>query len=185
MSVLRRLCRRLAGQAGYSMLELLIVTVILGTIIGAVTTLFVRASNAEFDMNRRFAAQQSARVAIDKMRREIHCASGITPTGTSSSISVTLPSQCPSAGGGPSGGPPVTVTYDMNQVVAGQRYTLRRNAVVVADFSTLQNAFNYTASVAGTSRAKLTVTLPINTKPGDTSKQWKLVADMVLRNTSR
>jgi prepilin-type N-terminal cleavage/methylation domain-containing protein len=172
--------RRLGGQAGYSMLELLIVTVILGTVIGAVTTLFVQASNAEFDMNRRFAAQQSARVAIDKMRREIHCASAITPTGTSSSISVTLPSQCPT-----SGGSLTTVTYDMNQVVAGQRYTLRRNSVVVADFSTLQNAFNYTAPVATTSLGKLTVTLPINTKPSDTSKQWKLVADMVLRNTSR
>jgi prepilin-type N-terminal cleavage/methylation domain-containing protein len=187
MSVLRRLRRRcrVRGQAGYSMLELLMVMVILGTIIGAVTTLFVQAENAEFDMNRRYAAQQSARVAIDKMRREIHCASGITPTGTSSSISVTMPSQCPSVGGGAPGGPPTTVTYDMNQVVAGQRYTLRRNSVVVADFSTLQNAFNYTAPVTGTSRGKLTVTLPINAKPGEPNKQWRLVADMVLRNTSR
>ncbi len=182
MSVLRGLLRRsrISGQAGYSMLELLMVMVILGTVIGALTTLFVQASNAEFDMNRRFAAQQSARVAIDKMRREIHCASAITPTGTSSSISVTLPSQCPTAGGSQ-----ITVTYDMNQIVAGQRYTLRRNSVVLVDFSTLQNAFNYAAPVSGTSLGKLTVTLPINTKPTDASKQWKLVADMVLRNTTR
>src|SRR5882762_5756462 len=100
MSVLRKLHRRfhLRGQAGYSMLELLMVTVILGTVIGALTTLFVQASNAEFDMNRRFQAQQAARVAIDKMRREIHCASAITPTGATNSISVTLPAQCPTAG---------------------------------------------------------------------------------------
>lgn len=180
MSILRRLRRRLAAQGGYSLIELLIVTVILGTILGAVTTLFVQASNAEFDMNRRFVAQQSARVAIDKMRREIHCASAITPTGVSSSISVTLPAQCPS-----SGGSQTTVTYDMNQIVAGQRYTLRRNSVVLADFSTLQNAFDYAAPVAGTSLGKLTVTLPINTKPSETNKQWKLVAPMVLRNTTR
>jgi prepilin-type N-terminal cleavage/methylation domain-containing protein len=180
MSVLRKLRRRVAGQAGYSMLELLMVMAILGTIIGAVTTLFVQASNAEFDMNRRFQAQQSARVAIDKMRREIHCASAITPTGASSSIAVTLPAQCPT-----SGGALVTVTYDLNQIVAGQRYTLRRNNVVLADFSTLQNAFNYTGPVAGVSLGKLTVTLPINTKPTDTGKQWKLVAPMVLRNTTR
>jgi prepilin-type N-terminal cleavage/methylation domain-containing protein len=172
--------RRLGGQAGYTMLELLMVMSILGVVIGALTTLFVQASNAEFDMNRRFQAQQSARVAIDKMRREIHCASAITPTGVSSSISVTLPAQCPSAGGSQT-----TVTYDMNQIVSGQRYTLRRNSVMLADFSTLQNAFNYTAPVAGTSLGKLTVTLPINTKPSDTGKQWKVVADMVLRNTTR
>jgi prepilin-type N-terminal cleavage/methylation domain-containing protein len=174
---LRHRCR-LRGQAGYSMLELLMVMVILGTVIGAVTTLFVQASNAEFDMNRRFQAQQAARLAIDRMRREIHCASAITPTGASSSISVTMPAGCPISGG-------TTVTYDMNQIVAGQRYTLRRNSVILADYSTLQNAFNYTAPVPGVSLGKLTVTLPINTKPSQPGKQWKLVADMVLRNTTR
>jgi hypothetical protein len=131
-------------------------------------------------MNRRFQAQQAARVAVDKMRREIHCASAITPAGTSSSITVTLPAQCPT-----SGGSQVDVTYDMQQIVAGQRYKLRRNSVVLADFSTLQNAFSYTAPVADVSLGKLTVTLPINTKPTQTNKQWKLVADMVLRNTTR
>jgi hypothetical protein len=73
----------------------------------------------------------------------------------------------------------------MNQVVAGQRYTLRRNSVVLADYATLQNAFNYTAPVTGTTLGKLRVTLPINIKPTDMSKEWRLVADMVLRNTTR
>ena len=56
---------------------------------------------------------------------------------------------------------------------------------MLADFSTLQNAFEYAAPVPGTSLGKLTVTLPINTKPSDAGKQWKLVADIVLRNTTR
>ena len=180
MSTLTRLRRRVTGQAGYTMLELLMVMAILGTVVGALTTLFIQATTAEFDMNRRFQAQQAARVAIDRMRREIHCASTITPTGVSSSISVTLPAQCPTAGG-----VQTTVTYDMNQIVSGQRYTLRRNSVVMADYSTLQNAFSYAAPVSGSTLGKLTVTLPINTKPSDAGKQWKLVADIVLRNTSR
>jgi prepilin-type N-terminal cleavage/methylation domain-containing protein len=180
VSRLLRLRRRLAGQGGYTLLELLMVLAILGTVTGAITTLFIRATNAEFEMNRRFQAQQSARVAIDKMRREIHCASAITPSGVAASITVTLPAQCPS-----SGGSQVDVTYDMNQVVAGQRYQLRRNSVVLADYSTLQNAFSYAPPVTGVSLGKLTVTLPINTKPTDASKQWKVVADMVLRNTTR
>jgi prepilin-type N-terminal cleavage/methylation domain-containing protein len=172
--------RCLRGQAGYTMIELLLVLAILGTVTGAISTLFIQATNAEFDMNKRFQAQQTARVAIDRMRREVHCASAITPTGVSSSITVTLPAQCPSAGGSQT-----DVIYDMNQVVAGERYQLRRNSVVLADFSTLQNAFDYAAPVSGTSLGKLTVTLPINTKPSDAGKQWKLVADMVLRNTTR
>jgi prepilin-type N-terminal cleavage/methylation domain-containing protein len=180
VSVVRALRARLARQAGYTMLELLMVLAILGTITGAITTLFIQATNAEFEMNRRFQAQQAARVAVDKMRREIHCASAITPTGTSSSITVTLPAQCPT-----SGGSQVDVTYDMQQIVAGQRYKLRRNSVVLADYSTLQNAFNYTAPVTDVSLGKLTVTLPINTKPTQGNKEWRLVADMVLRNTTR
>jgi prepilin-type N-terminal cleavage/methylation domain-containing protein len=180
MSVLHTLRSRLAGQGGYSLVELLIVTAILGTILAAVTTLFIQGLNAQVDVNRRFEAQQAARVAVDKMRREIHCASAITPTGVSSSISVTLPSQCPS-----SGGTLTTVTYDMNQVVAGQRYRLRRNNVVLADFSTLQNAFDYTAQVPTVSLGKLTVTLAINIHPSKPNKQWKMVAPMVLRNTTR
>jgi prepilin-type N-terminal cleavage/methylation domain-containing protein len=177
MSSLRRLRRLVAGESGYTLIELVMVLAILGTVVGALTTLFVGATNAEFESNRRFQAQQSARIAIDKMRREIHCASAITPTGATSSISVTLPGQCPSAGGSQT-----TVTYDT--VGSGQRFQLRRNGVNLADYVTLQNAFNYTAPVPGTSLGKLTVTLPINTKPTN-GREWRLVADMVLRNTTR
>ncbi len=180
MSVLHTLRRRLAGQGGYSMLELLIVTVILGTILGAVTTLFVQASKAEFDMNRRFQAQQAARVAVDKMRREIHCSNLISPSGASSSITVTLPAACPTAGGSQT-----TVTYDFNPVVVGQRYKLRRNSVVLADYVAPGHSFNYAAPVPNTSLGKLTVTLPINTTPSNGVKEWRLVADIVLRNTTR
>jgi prepilin-type N-terminal cleavage/methylation domain-containing protein len=182
MSTLRRLRRLVAGESGYTLIELVMVLAILGTVVGALTTLFVGATNAEFESNRRFQAQQSARIAIDKMRREIHCASAITPTGAASSISVTVPSQCPSVGGGPAGGPPITVIYDTSG--AGTRFQLRRNGVTLADYVTLQNVFNYTAPVSGSSLGKLTVTLPINTKPTN-RREWRLVADMVLRNTTR
>src|SRR6188768_2080040 len=176
MSMLRRL-RPVAGQAGYTMLELVMVLAILGTVVGALTTLFVQATNAEFEANRRFQAQQTARVAVDKMRREIHCASAITPAGTGSSISVTLPAQCPTSGGSQS-----TVIYDT--AGSGQRFQLRRNGVNLADYVTLQNVFNYTAPTSGVSLGKLRVTLPINTKP-NVGREWRLVADMVLRNTTR
>ena len=55
-----------------SLVEPLQVTVILAVVIGALTTVFVRAMNSELDMNQRFQAQQEARLAVDKMRREIH-----------------------------------------------------------------------------------------------------------------
>jgi prepilin-type N-terminal cleavage/methylation domain-containing protein len=175
--LLRRL-RRAPAEGGYTLIELTTVMAILGIVVGALTTLFVRAMTAEVDANRRFKAQQDARVAVDKMRRELHCASGISPAGASSSISVTLPGQCPSAGGSQT-----VVTYDL--VGSGQRFQLRRNSVQMADFVTQQNAFNYTAPVTGTSLGKLRVTLPINVDPSNGIKEWKLEADIVLRNTTR
>jgi prepilin-type N-terminal cleavage/methylation domain-containing protein len=179
MTFLQRVRHLVAHQRGYSLLELLTVMAILSVIIGALVTLFMRATNAEVDMNRRFQAQQSARLAVDQMRREIHCASQIAPTGTSASITVTLPAQCPTAGGAQT-----NVTYDVVNV-ASQRYQLRRNSVKLADYVTAQNAFDYTAPVAGSSLGKLRVTLPINTEPSNGLKEWRLVADIVLRNTSR
>ncbi len=173
-----RLRRLLASERGYTLIELLQVTVILGVILAAITTLFVRASIAEVDMNRRFQAQQEARLAVDRMRREIHCASLVSPTGTSSSITVTLPSGCPTVGGAPS-----TVVYDTLLVSAG-RYQLRRAGVRVADYVTAANVFTYTAqSTSGL--GKLNVNLPVNLKPTDTGKEWRLDADIVLRNTTR
>jgi prepilin-type N-terminal cleavage/methylation domain-containing protein len=176
--MIRRLRRLLANERGYTLIELLQVTVILAVILAAITTLFVRASIAEVDMNRRFQAQQEARVAVDRMRREIHCASLVTPTGASASITVTLPAGCPSAGGSAT-----TVVYD-TQLVSTGRYRLRRAGVQVADYITAASVFNYTAqSTSGL--GKLNVTLPVNLKPTEAAKEWKLVADIVLRNTTR
>ena len=173
MSRLRRL---VVCERGYSLVELLQVTLILAVVLGALTTVFVRAMNSELEMNQRFLAQQEARVAVDKMRREIHCASAIT--GNAQSITVTLPSQCPTAGG-----TLTTVVYDTQPVSAG-RWQLRRAGVRLADYVTAQNVFTYNEPVTG-KLGTLHVELPINVRPNQTGQTWRLVADIVLRNTIR
>ena len=93
---------RLRREEGYSVVELLVVMVILTTVLTALSSVFVSGANAELDMNRRFEAQQGARVALDKLRREIHCASSAatTPaTGQAPMVTLTLPSQCPTGNG--------------------------------------------------------------------------------------
>jgi prepilin-type N-terminal cleavage/methylation domain-containing protein len=183
MSKLRRLalCER-----GYTLIELLMVTVILSVVMTGLTVLFVQATNAELQMNKRFQAQQEARVAIDKMRREIHCAKAITPAGNSASITVTIPSQCPT-----SGGSEINVVYDTQLVSAG-RHRLRRAGVKIADYvrdadgvdDGVAKAFTYTAPTTD-SLGRLRVDLPINIQPPGAGGTWELVADMVPRNTSR
>ena len=102
--MIARLRGRLAESGGYSLSEMLVVLAILGIVLAALVQLFVSASNAQLDMNNRFQAQQNARLALDKLRREIHCASAAangtdgTPLATAtaySSVRFTLPSYCP------------------------------------------------------------------------------------------
>jgi prepilin-type N-terminal cleavage/methylation domain-containing protein len=175
MSRIRRLA---AGEQGYTFIELLQVMVIMALLLAGLTTVFVQASNSELDMNRRFQAQQAARVAVDRMRRELHCARAVTPTGNSSSITVTLPAQCPTAGG-----TEISVVYDTQQLASG-RYALRRAGIRIADYVRIGNVFTYTAP-SSTSLGKLRVELPINIQPPGSGSNWSLVGDMVLRNTTR
>jgi prepilin-type N-terminal cleavage/methylation domain-containing protein len=181
--MITRARRLLAREPGYTLIELLMVMVILTVIVGALTALFVQASNAELDMNRRFQAQQQARIAVDRMRREIHCASAVSPAGAAASVAVTIPSQCPTAGGSA-----ITVTYRTVLVSTG-RYKLERQVgagpiAKLADYIRMENVFTYTAPTT-TSLGKLRVDLPINIQPPGSGSNWQLVADMVLRNTSR
>lgn len=180
---LRRFRVTTGSERGYTLVELLVVLAVFTTIVTALVALFTSGAKAELDMNRRFEAQQSARLALDRMRRELHCSSGITAgSGAVGSVTVALPSQCPS-----SGGAAVSVVYDMSQV-STNRYRLRRTmngtTVVIADYITSGTPFTYTAENA-TSRALLHVDFPVNINPNEGWKTWRLVDDIVLRNTLR
>jgi prepilin-type N-terminal cleavage/methylation domain-containing protein len=190
----RTLLRRLRGERGYSLIEMLIVMSIMGVVMTSLTTLFVQASNAELDMNNRFQAQQTARLALDKMRREVHCGSVATPAGSSSSVTLTLPSYCKTGSG--------SVTW-CTRSIATNRYGLYRalgttctGGVKWADFlvSTSTAAtcgsptalciFNYTVQ-STSALAKLHVDLPVNVKPAKSVELYELTDDIVLRNSTR
>jgi Tfp pilus assembly protein PilW len=100
---LRRAFLGLASDRGFTFVEALATMTILLIVIGGLTDAFVSASNAELDTNRRVRAQQQARIALDKLRRELHCASAVTDTsgvqliqGTQyGAISIALGGYCP------------------------------------------------------------------------------------------
>jgi len=183
---------RVRDERGYSLIEMLTVLVIMGVVMSSLTTVFVQASNSESDMNNRFQAQLASKLALDKMRREVHCASVATPTGSSSSVTITLPSYCKTGSG--------SITW-CTRSNGTNRYALYRvvgatcsGGVKWADYlvpsstaTTCSGAlciFNYTAQ-STTSLAKLTVDFPINVKPAKTVDLDELQDDLVLRNSSR
>ncbi len=183
---------RARGERGYTLVEMLTVMVILGVVMTSLTTVFVQASNSESDMNNRFQAQLTARLALDKMRREVHCASVATPTGVSSSVTITLASYCKTGSG--------SVTW-CTRSSGTNRYALYRvvgttctggvkwadDLVPSATASVCSGAlciFNYTAQSL-TSLAKLRVDFPVNVRPAKTVELYELVDDIVLRNSTR
>ena len=71
----------LGGEAGFSLIELVTVMAILGIVLGGVVALFTAGIKADSDQNQRFQAQQDTRLALDKLRRDVHSACTIsTPT---------------------------------------------------------------------------------------------------------
>jgi prepilin-type N-terminal cleavage/methylation domain-containing protein len=87
--------RHASAEDGFTLPELLVVLLIVGVVLGGLTQLFTSAVKSATDQTRRVDAQQDARVALDRLRREIHCGSTLTYSATS--VTVALPSYCPSA----------------------------------------------------------------------------------------
>ena len=183
---MRRLLVRLArDQRGYSLMELVISMSILASVMTSVSVLLVSATNSEVDMNRRFQAQTEARLGLDLMRREVHCAMSVSPAGASASVTLTIPATCPTSGGNTSI-TWCTVANGTNRwglwrypgascSGTGKRY---------ADYLTASSIFVYTGQTVD-KLAFLSVRLPINIKPSEPRFLYNLEDDIVLRNSTR
>ena len=77
-SRLARRRRALAAQDGFTLIELIVVMVVMLIILAPLSGSFVSALGAQVDQTRRFDAQENARQALDRMRKDIHCAHGVT-----------------------------------------------------------------------------------------------------------
>ena len=181
----RLLVRLLREQRGYSLMELLVSMSILGAVMTSVSVLLVSATNSEVDMNRRFQAQTQARLGLDLMRREVHCAMSVSPAGASASVTLTIPATCPTSGGN------TAITW-CTVANGANRWGLWRypgascsgTGKRYADYVTASSIFTYTAQTPD-KLAFLNVRLPINIKPSEPRFLYDLTDDIVLRNSTR
>jgi len=174
---------RLRGEAGYSLVELLTVMMIMTVVMAGITGVFVSGSKAQADQNRRFQAQLGTRLALDKIRRDIHCANDVTPYAANA-VTLKLSSGC----GGDVAWCTSAVTGYTN------RYRLYRQlgtscsaseGIMVADYLTSADAFPTFLHATGCScLASLRVDFLVSLK-GSTVDAYELTDTIYLRNSTR
>lgn len=187
MRLTLRLRALLRAERAFTLIESLASLTILMTVMGGMAALMVSGTNAEVDMNRRFQAQTEARLALDRLRRDVHCSYNVSPAGTSATITLSLSASCPTSGGGTS------ITWCTVANGSG-RYGLWRYAGgacsgtgrKIADYLTTSAAFAYTVPTVGSKQLKkLGVTLAVNLTPTKPERVYSLQDDLVLRNSVR
>ena len=179
-----RIKARLRDEGGYTLVELLVSMSILGSVMTSVSVLLVSATNSEVEMNRRFQAQTEARMGLDRLRREVHCAQSVAITSGGAIATLTIPATCPTAGG-------LTSITWCTQANSGRWDLWRYQGASCsgtgrkwASSLNQQTIFTYSPQSA-TSLAYLSVTLPVNVKGSKTISSYVLDDNIVLRNSTR
>jgi Tfp pilus assembly protein PilW len=177
---------RAADAAGYSVVELLTTMSILSVILGGLVSVFVAGSNADADLNRRYQAQTDARIAMDKLRREVHRACNVGAGWTSTQITFYF------LGGAGCVADSQSVSWCVTG--SGSRFALYRIQAASCTGATLKYADYLVSSsvfsvVAGDATnhalSRLHVDLNINRTPTKTVNAYHLADDIAFRNFTR
>jgi prepilin-type N-terminal cleavage/methylation domain-containing protein len=175
---------RLRGEAGHSLIELLTVMVIMSIVMAGITGVFVSGSKAQAEQDRRFQAQVGTRLALDRIRRDIHCANGVTPYATNA-VTLKLSASCGN-----------DVSWCTSAVTGyTNRYRLYRQlggptcgptgGIMVADYLTRAAAFpEFLHPIGCKCLASLRVDFVVSVK-GSTIDAYELTDTIYLRNSGR
>jgi prepilin-type N-terminal cleavage/methylation domain-containing protein len=182
----------MGGEKGYSLIELLVTMVILTIVIGSLTTVFISGSSAEASLNRRFQAQQNARMGLDQIRTDIHCATAAQAQTINTYPGVKLAvANCYAA----------TPTVSWCAVVvttSPARYALYRSTttgattctstdaarVLVADYLTSSASFT-TATIPQFTLQRVAVDFKVSVNQTTTRDAYELTDSIVARNATR
>ena len=185
--MIERVRLRLRGEAGYSLVEMLTVLVIMSIVFAGITDVFVAGSKAQIDQSNRFQAQLDTRLALDKIRRDAHCASTVS-SYTTSSIALTI--------SGCSGGNISWCTAQVSGIT--NRYALYRQSGTTCSSATGTKVADYLVSGAvfpldpGQTQSTgcgclkyLSVDFKVSVKRSQSVDTYELTDSIYLRNSTR
>lgn len=186
VSVARSLLRRLREERGFNLVELVTTMAIMLFVITALVQLSTSGTKAENDLNRRFQAQEEARLGLDLFRREAHNACAATVSG---GMQVTLMNNDQNT----------RSSFTCNVVGSnwctsgsGTRFMLYRQAgsaacgtgVIRADYLISGSIFALLAPAAG-ELPKVSIDMTVNREPSVARLRYRLNDAIALRNARR
>jgi type II secretory pathway pseudopilin PulG len=204
-----RLLRRLRSERGYSMVELIMVCALLSIVLASVTIIMVNGTRTQFDLNARFQAQSSARLALAEFRGDAHnaCASLVNPAQTQVTFSVpvidftpnpdvqpTPTTQCGRTDAGANlkkviwcvlTSPTNTTKYALYRSItstctATSKFEVDNMVTTLPGFTNWFSA--QPTTIAYQNRPTVTIDIPVSLKSGVTGKPYDLKQAVTLRN---
>lgn len=196
---------RLARERGYTLVEMIVVMAILSVVLGGVTTLFTSGIHAASDQNQRVQGQQESRLALNKLRRDVHsgCTISTPATYNTWASSVTLYSYIDGCASGTSAVTWCTSasgsTFVLYRTVAtsctGSLQIMATSLVAANVFAYLPPNSHVVSIGAGTGAASITTQdgsfgLPrmhvdLTVKRAGATASYRLVDDIAFRNGPR
>ena len=183
-----------------TLIELLWTLGILAFVMSALIAVFVSGLHSEFDMNQRFQAQQEARLALQSIRTDLRTACSLTAssnpvtvpnyntvrlgfctdsTTTWSSTPLSYTTWCTRSEGG------TPVHYGLYRESADDAAgcaTTSTAGIREADWLTTASVF--TPVIVSGTRPELTVSVPVDAYPTNTTGVYKLADTILLRNAA-
>jgi type II secretory pathway pseudopilin PulG len=195
--------RRLCGEIGYSMFELIAVMAILGVVMSGLTTVFVNGSHAELQNNYRFQAQQTARIALDQLRLDVRGACAANVSGAGSKLLLTYvpmtgangsadPTQCGAVGSNASyrkvvfcalTSPTLSTSYALYRSEATDNTCTAANGRLIADRLTTNVLFSTATVIPVGQFQTVGVTVPVSFKQQTFGAPYTLAQSIAVRNT--
>lgn len=192
--------RRAFEQAGYTLIETLVVMTLLIIVLTAISEGFASASKTQTDQTSLANDQEAARTSLDRLRRDIHCASAalvkpdVPPGGYTLNLTVN-PGQCLAVTAGSGAGVLGSSGVQWCTVpIAGStnRYAMYRtvtsscdatDAVFQVDYVTQPNVWNVVCGDNSSHLENVSIDLAVNrditTRPDRT---YELTDQIALRN---